>query len=114
MQKLQQEQVLHHERLSGLVVLVLFIMVALISAGRVFVANRLVETSENLRRYDQEVLQLESQNQKLAEEIRTKESISTIEEKVKELGFVRTDRYAYLASAPEVALNITTGSTILR
>lgn len=111
LQKLQQEQALHHERLSGVVVLVLFILVALISAGRVFVANRVVETSDSLRRSDQEITRLEQENQRLAEEIRTKESISYIEENVKKLGFTKTSHYAYLAPASEVALKISSEAT---
>ncbi len=114
MQKLQQEQATRHERLSGVVVLVLFILVALISAGRVFVANRLVETSDSLRRSDLEIARLETENQKLAEEIRVKESISFVEDKVRGLGFTKTNHYAYLAPASEVALNLTSGATNLR
>ena len=102
MQKL--EQVLRHEKFSALIVFVLFFVVAVLSVGRVFAANRLVETSDNLRRMDLEVSKLEQQNQALAEEVRSQESMVYVENKIAQLGFGESSRYAYLTPSTEVAL----------
>lgn len=82
----------------------LFIIIAVLSAGRVFAANRLVETSENLRKLDLEAVRLETENQKLAEEVRTSQSISLIAEKATNLGFVKNNHFAFLAPSPTIAL----------
>lgn len=104
MKRLQEEQYSRHRKISGLVIWALFVAVALLSAGRVFAANRLVETSENLRRLDQEVDKLETQNQILAQELRSQESIETIQSKAAALGFIKANHYAYLSNIWQVAL----------
>ncbi len=106
MRKLQQEQNVRHDRFSGWVVFILFFIVALLSAGRVFAANRLVETSDNLRRLDAQVSQLEAQNQTLSQEVRTQESMAAIENRVLAGGFVKTGHFAFLSNSREVAFGI--------
>ncbi|MCL4397604.1 hypothetical protein M1403_01100 [Patescibacteria group bacterium] len=113
MQKLQQEQNLRQEKVSGLVVLVLFVIVGLLSAGRVFAANRLVETSDSLRRLDQQISKLETENQKLAEETRSQQSMLSVEQRVKTLGFTKTDKYAYLSARPEMAMGKNAGTEVM-
>lgn len=81
----------------------LFVIIAVLSTGRVFAANRLVETSENLRKLDLEAVKLETENQNLAEKVRTGQSINLIEEKAAGLGFIKNNHFAFLAPAPTIA-----------
>lgn len=104
MNKLNQEQIARRDKASGLIILVLFIVVAVLSAVRVYAANRLVETSEELRSLDLEVTKLETENQDLAVQVRGFEAMSSVEDKVNNLGFVKNNSFAYLSPAPEVAL----------
>lgn len=103
MKKLEQEQAFKHNRLSGWLFFVLFLVVAVLSIGRVFAANRLVETSESLRVMDSQVQTLEAQNQILSEEVRVKESMAFVENKVSQMGFTATPHYAYLTTPSKVA-----------
>lgn len=82
---------------------VLVLLVVMLSAGRVFVANRLVEASENLRRLDLAKQQLEEENQLLAEQIRRQESSVYVAQKAAELGLVAVKRFAYLTGGINVA-----------
>jgi cell division protein FtsL len=100
MQKIKIEKDLRKERYSGFFVLALIVVVAILSVGRVFVANRLVETSENLRRLDREVSDLEQQNQQLAEEVRLHESAAYVETKAVELGFQENGHYSFISPKP--------------
>lgn len=105
MKKLQQEQMVQKDRFSGLVIMVLVLLVAVLSIGRVFAANRLVEASENLRRLDLEATNLEKENRLLAAEVRLITSGNFLEAKAKELGFVKNSHFAYLSVTPEMAFN---------
>lgn len=104
MKKLQQEQIVRHERLSSWAIIFLFIAVVILSGSKVFVANRLVGASEKLRRLDLEENRLQNENQTLSEEVRANQSINTIETKALNLGFIKNNRFAYLISAPKIAL----------
>ncbi len=84
--------------------ILLFVIIAVLSTGRVFAANRLVETSENLRKLDLEAVKLETENQNLAEEVRTGQSINLLEEKAVSLGFFKNNHFAFLAPSPTIAL----------
>ncbi len=103
MKKLEQEQTLRHNRFSGWLLVGLFFVIGLLSVGRVFAANRLVETSENLRLMDSQAQTLEVQNQVLSEEVRVKESMTYVETKVSNMGFIRSPHYAYLTIPNKVA-----------
>lgn len=100
MQKIKVEKDLRKERYSGFFILVLILVVVFLSVGRVFVANRLVETSENLRRLDREVSDLEQQNQRLSEEVRLHESAAYVETKATVLGFQRIGHYSFISPKP--------------
>lgn len=106
MRKLQQEQNWQHERHSRVLVVILILLVVILSAGRVFMANRLVEASENLRRLDLAKQQLEKENQLSAEQIRKQESSAYVGQKAAELGLTVVKRFAYLAPRLDVALRL--------
>lgn len=103
MKKLQVEQNLHQEKVSGLVVLVLLAVVGLLALGRVFMANRLVETSQLLRNLDQEITETESANQVLAQEVRGAQAIGTAQKKLAAAGFVSTSSLSYVSGPAKVA-----------
>ena len=103
MQKLQNEQNLRNEKYSSLIFFTLFLIVGLLSVARVFAANRLVETSDNLRKMDVQVNQLEAENRILAQEVRSKESMVFVETKMTELGFTKTPHYTYVNSTVRMA-----------
>ena len=103
MKKLQTEQYHQKEKLSGLVVLCLFAMVGILAGGRVFMANRLVEASQNLRNMDREITRLESENEILVKEVRSKQSMEAVEKRVEALGFAQNSRLVYVTRPVEVA-----------
>ena len=103
MKKLQTEQYHQKEKLSGLVVLCLFALVGILAGGRVFMANRLVEASQNLRNMDREITRLESENEILVKEVRSKQSMEAVEKRVEALGFAQNYRLVYVTRPVEVA-----------
>lgn len=103
LKKLEQEQSFKHNRLSGWVMFGLFFIIGLLSVGRVIAANRLVETSENLRVMDQQVQNLEAENQVLSEQVRVEESMTYVESKVAKMGFTTSPHYAFLTAPSKVA-----------
>lgn len=105
MHKLQEEQFVKQNKYSKFILALLFLTVGILSMVRVFAANRLVETSENLRNLDNQVRNLEAKNMVLAENVRAYESINYISEKVTELGFKVSPRYSYLTGGTQVAFN---------
>lgn len=105
MQKLQEEHVFRQNKYSRLFIAVLVLVVVGLSALRVFVANRLVETSENLRHLDTQVNQLEEENKLLAGDLRLLEATDFVARQVSLASFVPTRHYSFAASAPMVARN---------
>jgi hypothetical protein len=106
MQKLQAEQNYHQEKVSGLIVLLLVIVVGLLTAGRVFMANRLVETSQTLKNLDLEIIKLEAENEILAKDLRAQESMTIVEKKVTALGFIPAKVTAHLIGPAKVAFKL--------
>ena len=104
MKKLEQEQISKRERVSGWVMIILFLVVTVLSVSRVFMANRLVGVSENLRKLDLEAVKLEQENQTLGEEVRVAQAIKTIEIEAVSLGFIKNNHFAYLTPTAEIAL----------
>ncbi len=104
MKKLVAEQNLKKERLSGLFLMALVVVVAALSVTRVLIANRLVESSERLRNLDQSISQVQRANQDLAENLRGPQSLSQIETEAGSLGFSKTTRLVILPGADSVAL----------
>lgn len=103
MKKLEQEQMNHHDKISGLIVAVLLFLVIVLSASRVFVANRLVESSDKLRKMDAQISILEEQNQNLAQDVRRFESTVMIQKRAIDNGFFVNSHFAVLTPAPEMA-----------
>lgn len=104
MKKLINEQNLKREKVSGLFLAILLILVATLSVGRVVIANRLVEFSERLRALDKTIVETRDKNQILAESLRAPQSLTVIEDKAKALGFVNSGRLIFLTPAAQVAL----------
>lgn len=87
------------------VVAILVIILGCLIAGRVFVANRLVEASQTLRSLDLEIAELEAENEVLVGEVRRQESIVLVEQKAVLSGFVKTNKAVYLVPSVRVAFN---------
>lgn len=103
MHKLQEEQFVKQNKYSKFILALLILTVGILSVVRVFAANHLVETSENLRNLDNQVRDLETKNMVLAENVRVYESINYISTKITDLGFKISPRYSYLIGSPQVA-----------
>ena len=103
MKKLINEQKLKKDRLSGIFVTVLVLLVVGLAVTRILIANRLVEASEKLRTLDQKIEVVKEANQSLSEQLRQPQSITFIEEKAKALGF-KTSRLVFLAPHVQEAL----------
>lgn len=106
MKKLQTEQDLRKEKYAGIIVLFLLVVFGLLAGTRVFVANRLVETSQNLKSLDQEITRLETENEVLTEALRSGQAIGTVENKISAMGFTPTFRLAHLSRPAEVAYKL--------
>ena len=107
MKRLELEQSLHRDKISGFIVAILVVLVFALSAGRIFAANRLVESSDKLRKMDAQISQLENQNQILAEDVRHLESTAVIEQKALESGFTVNHHFAFLTPVPQMAFGLT-------
>ncbi len=103
MKKLKAERNFKKDRLSGLFLTVLILVVICLSVGRVVIANRLVETGEKLRALDQNIEAVKDGNQNLAESLRQPQSLSQIEGRAKAIGFVKTSRLVFLGKETPVA-----------
>lgn len=95
-----------HDRNSNRFLVVLVVLVFLLSAGRVFLANWLVESSDTLRRLDSEIAQQTTQNQNLAAQIRQSESLSLLENQAQAAGFVQTSKISFILPEPNVAFRL--------
>ncbi len=104
MKKLTTERNLKKERLSGLFLTVLVLMVVALSVTRVVIANRLVESSEKLRSLDQEITKARDLNRNLAQGQRLPQSLSQIAQRAKDLGFAKTNQVVFLGVGDSVAL----------
>lgn len=107
MKRLELEQSSHRDRISGFVVAVLIVLVFALSVGRIFAANRLVESSDKLRKMDARIAQLENQNQILAENVRRLKSTAVIEKKARESGFTVNQPFAFLTPVSQMAFGLT-------
>jgi cell division protein FtsL len=106
MKRLEQEQSNYHSKISGIVIGVLLFLVFMLSAGRVFVANRLVESSDKLRKMDAQIIVLETQNQDLAQNVRLFESTMVIEQLAVFNGFSVNSHFAVMTPTPQMAYGI--------
>ena len=104
MKKLITEQNIKRDRKSGLFLIVLFLVVAVLSIGRVIIANHLVEASERLRAMDKNIQEAKDVNQQLSEQLRSPQSLIQIQVKAESLGFLKTNKIVFLQPAPDVAL----------
>lgn len=111
MQKLKAEQEQSKFRLSRGVIIALFAIIAVLSIGRVAIANRLVDDSSRLKAMDQQITALEEQNNQLSEELREKSSITKLQAKATEEGFVKSKSQSYIRSQLPVAFNLPEGAT---
>lgn len=82
------------------------LLVFILSVGRIFVANRLVESSDKLRKMDAQILALEAQNQSLSQEVRHLESSGVVEQNAVKNGFSFNSHFAVFTPAPEMAYGI--------
>lgn len=64
--------------------------------ARLFWANTLVDKSVEISKIDQQIELLETENKKLAGEIREMSSLTSITTRAQVLGFVKNTHYAYL------------------
>lgn len=106
MKKIQEEQIYHKEKFSGAIIAGLIMLFLVLSAGRIFMANRLVESSDKLRKLDAQITQAENQNQNLSEELRRLESSEVIKQKATAAGFVQNSHFAVLTTTPPVAYRL--------
>lgn len=104
MKKLISEQNFKKDHRSGVLMLFLVTLVALLSIGRVVIANHLVESSEKLRQMDKNIQEIQNTNQILAEKLRSPQSLTQIELKAKSLGFSQSGHLVFLKPISEVAL----------
>lgn len=103
MKKLTAEKNFKKDRLSGIFLTVLILIVVCLSVTRVVIANRLVETGEKLRALDLSIEAVKQSNQMLAERLRQPQSLFQIETRAKTLGFVKTGRLVFLDPKADVA-----------
>lgn len=81
-------------------------IVASLSILRVFLANWLVESSETMRDLDQKINEQKTQNDKLAETLREKQSITFLEDKAKAAGFIPVPKLSFILPEPHVAFKL--------
>ena len=96
MKKLIEEQNIEREGKSKGVVLALLAVAFFLLATQVFIANALVEATDRLRVLDRETAELESKNETMAEEVRSRESLTSLEDQARMAGFVKTDKVIFL------------------
>lgn len=106
MKRLEQEQSNYRSKISSIVISVLLFLVFTLSASRVFVANRLVESSDKLRKMDAQITILEAQNQDLAQNVRLFESTFVIEQQAVINGFSINSHFAVMTPTPQMAYGI--------
>lgn len=104
MKKLIAEKNSRNEKLSGIFIGTLVVLVAIMAVSRVLIANRLVEASEKLRTMDKTIEIVQNENQRLSEELRLPRSISTVSQKIEQLGFSKNTQVFFLAQPTSVAL----------
>jgi len=103
MQKLNQEKIIRKERFSGQFITALVFIVAILAIGRVILANRLIESSADLRDLDEKISLLSSQNENLAEQLREKEGLSLVASQAEKAGFTQTAKLTFIQKSPSVA-----------
>lgn len=104
MEKLQIEYNLKREKLSKKVIFLLGFFAIFLLVARVVIANRLVEVSSKLRDLDHQIEIIEKQNDQIAEEVRSRESLVSIESRAASLGFRSVRNLSYITSPEPVAL----------
>jgi len=108
MDKLNLQREIQHNQFSKKMGGILFLVFAVLSVIRVVVANRLVDDSSKLRGIDNKISAVEKENYVLASELRDQSSITLLENKAGQIGFVKTKTFSYVTADKPVAMgNIT-------
>lgn len=113
LKKLIDEQNYQKQRISGSLMTILVVVVAILSVVRVFLANWQVESSEILRDLDKKIAEQSTANQALAEKLREKESLIAIENQAKALGYNRNMKLTFLTNEANIAANFQ-GESLVR
>ncbi len=111
LEKLKLERFHSREKLSQRVLICLGVLALFFLLARVVIANRLVEAGARLRDLDHQIEVSSDQNDLLAEEIRSRESLTKLEKKANTLGFQPVRSLGYITSPLPVA-KIPDASTI--
>lgn len=82
------------------------LVTGLLISGRLFLANGLVDKSDQLVKLEKNISVLEEQNQNLSTEIRDSSSLDSINSKAMAMGFTKLDKYSYLPETVDVAFNL--------
>lgn len=96
MKKLQKEIDLKKDQRSYFLTVAILLVFGFVSIVRIIVANRLVEASDRLHTLEVRENLLVNQNQKLVQELGQTVSLSSLQEKAKNLGLVSPTRVLYL------------------
>lgn len=110
MKRLKLEEEGHFQKNSRRLVFFLVFLFAGLSVLRIFVANRVVDSSEKMRQLDQKIAILTEENQTLAEKFRSLSSTNLLEQKAIAAGFVKRIGFSFLLPTPGVAFNIHSSS----
>lgn len=105
MQKINEEKRQQKNKHSNILVWVFVTVVVFLSISRVIIANQTVGASEKLRNLDNRIAAFKSQNEVMAEDLRQKESLASLQNQAGALGFSRTDKYSFLSPSAPVAFN---------
>lgn len=84
--------------------LVLIGVVLILAFLQIVFANRLITTGEILQKLEQEAQILESENNKIANQIASQGSLQALKEKIDKLGFDKNPSVLHLSTESQVAL----------
>lgn len=90
----------------------LVLVLLVLSAGRIFAANRLVEYSRQLQLLDEKITAMENENEALAQEVNGLGSLGNIMQSATKQGFTKTSGVSFVTHLPTVAFQNTQESSL--